>query len=145
MTVSGDPVDRIVVDPRGRRPAVLGVRVRALMTGRAKGYIVADDGPAMVASLNFTRKCFESPCDFVLVSRDPSLASALGSAFDSDWSGEAAQTIRLVDPKVSDPVMLLLRGAVRDRASLDILDRFWTSLPRADAAVPANGMPMELS
>jgi len=291
MTASGDAVDRIVVDPGDRLPAVLevidaarqrldlsvfrcdedqvldaleravrrGVRVRALMTGRAKGskkqlkqlrklleaigvdvrryadvvvryhakYVVADDGPAIVASLNFTRKCFESTCDFMLVSGDPALASALRCVFDGDWNGgtfrpaaetdrlivgperaragfvaligEAARTIRLVDPKISDPAMLLLlkkreadgirvdiRGrsglgplvahgkllmiddqaaaigsislstlalefrrelavVVRDRASLDILDRFWTSLPSADPAVAADGIPMELS
>ena len=291
MTVSGDAVDRIVVDPGDRLPTVLevidaarhrldlsvfrcdedqvlealeravrrGVRVRALMTGRAKGskrqlkqlrklleaigvdvrryadvvvryhakYIVADDGPAMVASLNFTRKCFKATCDFMLVSRDPALASALRSVFDGDWSGEgfraatetdrlivgperaraefvaligeAAQTIRLVDPKISDPAMLLLlrkreaegirvdvRGrsglgplvahgkllmiddqaaaigsislstlalefrrelavVVRDRSSLDVLDRFWASLPPAEATVPSSALPMELS
>jgi phosphatidylserine/phosphatidylglycerophosphate/cardiolipin synthase-like enzyme len=290
MTASSDAVDRIVVDPGDRLPAVLdvidaarhrldlsvfrcdedrildaleravrrGVRVRALMTGRAKGskkqlkqlrkllealgvdvrryadvvvryhakYVVADDGPAVVASLNFTRKCFESTCDFMLVSGDPALASALRGVFDGDWNGgtfrpaaedrlivgperaragfvaligEAARTIRLVDPKISDPAMLLLlkkreaegirvdiRGrsglgalvahgkllmiddqaaaigsislstlalefrrelavVVRDRASLDILDRFWTSLPSADPAVAAGGIPMELS
>ena len=26
-------------------------------------YLVADDGPAVVASLNLTRKCFERTCD----------------------------------------------------------------------------------
>ena len=30
-------------------------------------YIVADDGPALVASLNFTRKCFTSTSDFLLL------------------------------------------------------------------------------
>ena len=200
MTVTDDAVDRIVVDPGDRLPAVLelidaarhrldlsvfrcdddqvldaleravrrGVRVRALMTGRAKGskkqlkqlrklleaigvevrryadvvvryhakYIVADDRRAIVASLNFTRKCFKATCDLMLVSRDPALSSELRRLFDCDWSGEtfrpaaetdrlivgperaragfvaligaAARTIRLVDPKISDPAMLLL-------------------------------------
>src|SRR6185503_6943322 len=80
-----------------------GVRVRVLITQRARGwkeklkdltallnslgaqvlpyrhqvvkyhakYIVADDGPALVTTLNFTRKCFESTRDFVIFSQDP--------------------------------------------------------------------------
>jgi phosphatidylserine/phosphatidylglycerophosphate/cardiolipin synthase-like enzyme len=146
-----------------------GVRVRALVTGRAKGskaqlkrlrkmleaigvdvrrygdtivryhakYIVADSGPAVVASLNFTRKCFESTCDFMLVSSDERLVAALQLVFDADWDGvpyqpvearadrlivgpeqaragfvalvgQATRRIRLIDPKISDPAMLLL-------------------------------------
>jgi hypothetical protein len=34
---------------------------------------------------------------------------------------------------------------VRDRPSLDTLDRFWSSLPSVDPAVPESGMPVELS
>ena len=29
-------------------------------------YLVADDGPAVVASLNFTRKCFRKTCDGIV-------------------------------------------------------------------------------
>ena len=146
-----------------------GVRVRALVTGRAKGskaqlkrlrkmlealgvdvrrygdtivryhakYIVADDGPAVVASLNFTRKCFKSTCDFMLLSGDESLVAALRQVFEADWESapyrpagaradrlivgpeqaragfvalvnRATRRIRLIDPKISDPAMLLL-------------------------------------
>src|SRR6185369_14803415 len=80
-----------------------GVRVRVLITQRARGwkeklkdltallnslgaqvlpyrhqvvkyhakYIVADDGPALVTTLNFTRNCFESTRNFVIFSQDP--------------------------------------------------------------------------
>jgi phosphatidylserine/phosphatidylglycerophosphate/cardiolipin synthase-like enzyme len=149
-----------------------GVRVRALVTGRAKGsksqlkqlrkmlkrlgvdvrryadpvvryhakYAVADEGPAIIASLNFTRKCFHATCDFVLVSSDPGLVNELRRVFEADWCGtlyspggadgdrlivgpeharrrfaallgQAAHTIRLIDPKISDPAMLLLLKA----------------------------------
>jgi phosphatidylserine/phosphatidylglycerophosphate/cardiolipin synthase-like enzyme len=100
-------------------------------------YIVADNGPAMVASLNFTRKCFGSTCDFMLVSSGPELVAALRRVFDADWRGpgqrsdegqtdqlivgpeharsrfgalirEAAHRIRLIDPKISDPAMMFL-------------------------------------
>jgi phosphatidylserine/phosphatidylglycerophosphate/cardiolipin synthase-like enzyme len=146
-----------------------GVRVRALVTGRAKGskaqlkrlrkmlealgvdvrrygdtivryhakYIVADNGSAVVASLNFTRKCFESTCDFMLMSGDDHLVAALRRVFEADWGSapyqpaeahadrlivgpeqaragfaalvsRATRRIRLIDPKISDPAMLLL-------------------------------------
>ena len=134
-----------------------GVRVRALVTGRAKGskaqlkrlrkmlealgvdvrrygdtivryhakYIVADNGPAVVASLNFTRKCFESTCDFMLMSGDEDLVAAVRRVFEADWGSvpykaaearagfvallnRATRRIRLIDPKISDPAMLLL-------------------------------------
>ena len=157
-----------------------GVRVRALVTGRAKGskaqlkrlrkmlealgvdvrrygdtivryhakYIVADDGPAVVASLNFTRKCFESTCDFMLMSGDEQLVAALRRVFDGDWDGvayrpaearadrlivgpeqaragfvalvgQATRRIRLIDPKISDPAMLLLLKK-REAEGIDI-------------------------
>ena len=34
-------------------------------------YLIADDGPALVSSLNFTRKCFNKTCDAILVTYDP--------------------------------------------------------------------------
>ena len=149
-----------------------GVRVRALVTSRAKGskkqlkqlyrtlktagadvrryvdpvvryhakYIVADDGPAFIASLNFTRKCFQATCDFVVVSYDSELVHGLTRLFDADWDGtrytvsdvpghrlivgpeqarrrfaalfeEAAHSIRIIDPKISDPAMMTLLKA----------------------------------
>ena len=152
-----------------------GVRVRALVTSRAKGskqqlkqlyrtlktagadvrryedpvvryhakYIVADDGPAFIASLNFTRKCFQATCDFVVVSYDRELVQGLTRLFDADWDGtryavsdvpghrlivgpeqarrrfaalfeEATHRIRIIDPKISDPAMMTL---LRERAA----------------------------
>jgi phosphatidylserine/phosphatidylglycerophosphate/cardiolipin synthase-like enzyme len=149
-----------------------GVRVRALLTGRAKGskrqlkhlrtflkavgadvrryadpvvryhakYIVADDGPAVITSLNFTRKCLDATCDFLVVSTDGELVAGLTQLFDADWNGrrceppevtthrlivgpeqarrgftalfrQAARRIRLIDPKISDPATLMLLKA----------------------------------
>ena len=34
-------------------------------------YLVVDDSLAMLASLNFTHKCFTETCDFLLVTPDP--------------------------------------------------------------------------
>jgi cardiolipin synthase A/B len=200
---SAGPVERIIIAPGERRPAVVhvinsartrlslslfrcddeavldalaaavrrGVRVRALVTSRAKGskqqlkqlyrtlktagadvrryqdsvvryhakYIVADDGPAFIASLNFTRKCFQATCDFVVVSNDSELVHGLTRLFDADWDGtryhvsdaphrlivgpeqarrrfatlieEATHSIRIIDPKISDPAMMMLLRA----------------------------------
>jgi len=249
--------DDSVVDAIGRA-AARGVRVRALVTRRAKGskarlkelrktlkmlgvevrqygdavvryhakYLVADDGPALVASLNFTRKCFGPTCDFMLVSTDHRLVAGLRHVFEADWNGtayaprpgtdarlivgpeeartrftvllaQAMRRIRLIDPKITDPAMLVLlksraadgvevdiRGAsglgsllphgkllvvddvaavigsislstlslefrrelavlVRDRTCLDILDRFWRSLPALDSREPLTAASAE--
>src|SRR5215831_936366 len=47
-------------------------------------YIVADDGPALVTSLNFTRKCFETTSDFMVFSDDPQVVSGLKALFTND-------------------------------------------------------------
>src|SRR5205085_3647934 len=38
-------------------------------------YLVADDGPALVATLNFTRKCFTRTWDALVVTHDPEVVS----------------------------------------------------------------------
>jgi phosphatidylserine/phosphatidylglycerophosphate/cardiolipin synthase-like enzyme len=99
-----------------------GVRVRAILTQRAKNwdkrlqdlgvfldsmgadvcryagsrtkyhakYMVADRGPALVASLNFTRKCLEKSCDFILVSHDSEIAEGLVDLFETDCNNPDA-------------------------------------------------------
>jgi len=165
-----------------------GVRVRALLTRRAKGskkhlkqlhkllkqlgaevhryadsvvkyhakYIVADDGPALVASLNFTRKCFEDTCDFVLVTHDADLVGGLMQLFDADWCAPASglpdlrsdrlivgpeearprftsllrqahRSIRLIDSKLSDAAMLELLKA-KEKAGVAVEIRGWGAL-----------------
>src|SRR3989441_10784368 len=47
-------------------------------------YIVTDDGPALVTSLNFTRKCFESTRDFLVFSENPDIVAGLKVLFESD-------------------------------------------------------------
>jgi len=100
-------------------------------------YIVADDGPALVASLNFTRKCFERTCDFLLATRDPAIVSGLQRLFDADCRTavsslparlsprlvvgperareqftalieRARRSLRIIDPKLTDPEMRTL-------------------------------------
>src|SRR5258706_1614544 len=40
-------------------------------------YLVADEGPAVVASLNFTKKCFRRTCDALVITHDPAVVSGL--------------------------------------------------------------------
>jgi len=98
-------------------------------------YVVADDGPALVASLNFTKKCFSKTCDVVVVTHDPSVVAGLRQLMSTDRDGLAApdtlparivlgpeharrqfttlieqaqSSIALIDGKLSDPGILAL-------------------------------------
>jgi phosphatidylserine/phosphatidylglycerophosphate/cardiolipin synthase-like enzyme len=93
-------------------------------------YLVVDDGPAIVASLNFTRKCFKKTWDALVVTHDPAVVSGLKRLMAADCeeaplpSGlssrlivgpecarrqltalieQAKTSIRIVDAKLSDP------------------------------------------
>lgn len=102
-------------------------------------YLVADEGPAMVATLNPTRKCFTRTWDAVLVTHDEAVVTSLLHLFESDTRGRppvlgrrfsprlivgperaradvhrliagARHSIRILDHKLSDPeVVTLLR------------------------------------
>lgn len=209
------PQERLILDPRERRAAVLEVidsareqlvlsvfrcddfkildalanavqrkvRVRALLTPTAKNwdrrlqdlgvfldsmgaevhryagaqskyhakYIVADNGPALIASLNFTRKCFEKTCDFIVVTGESGIVSTLSRLFEidsrtpdapvpDDLSGAliigpefarprfmqmiegAAHSIRIIDHRVSDPqIAMLLRARQQAGVSVQVL------------------------
>jgi cardiolipin synthase len=151
-----------------------GVRVQAIVTGRAKAsaddldrlcawliahgvtvlrhtastkyhakYMVADDATALVTSMNFTTKCFERTCDFLLVTTDAEVTGGLAALFAADWTGGAAaltptqqrrlvvgpdhaprnrfaalllgarRRIRILDAKLADPFMRQLLEARR--------------------------------
>jgi phosphatidylserine/phosphatidylglycerophosphate/cardiolipin synthase-like enzyme len=102
-------------------------------------YLVADDGPAMVTTLNPTRKCFTRTWDAVLVTYDDAVVRSLLHLFHADTAGRppslgrrfsrrlvvgperarsdvhglirgARRSIRILDHKLSDPeVVALLR------------------------------------
>ncbi len=50
-------------------------------------YIVADDGPAVVASLNLTRKCFTRTLDILVVTWDPDVVAGLRQLMAADRDG----------------------------------------------------------
>jgi len=116
-------------------------------------YIVADDGPALVASLNFTRKCFTSTVDFVLTTRDPVVVGGLRRLFVADSRKPeparaasfgrrlivgpeharreftrllkgARRSIDIVDPKLTDPAILdLLKVRRKGGVAVTVLGR----------------------
>jgi cardiolipin synthase len=95
-------------------------------------YLVADEGPAMIATLNPTRKCFSRTWDTVLITHDEAVVRSLLHLFDADADGQpvslgkrfsrrlivgperaradvreligsARRSIRILDHKLSDP------------------------------------------
>jgi phosphatidylserine/phosphatidylglycerophosphate/cardiolipin synthase-like enzyme len=103
-------------------------------------YLVADQGPAIVASLNFTRKCFKGTCDALVVTHDPAVVADLRRLWTADRDRQAMpddltdrlivgperarrqftalidgarSSIRLIDAKLSDPDLVSLLNAKR--------------------------------
>ena len=98
-------------------------------------YLVADEGPALVASLNFTRKCFAKTIDAIVVTHDPDVVSGLRNLLAADCGHEpmpqqlsprlivgperarrqftsiiaqASSSVRMIDRKASDPALMAL-------------------------------------
>lgn len=120
-----------------------GARVHTYPNPRVKyhaKYLVADDGPAIVASLNFTHKCFARTCDALVVTHDTAVVEGLQQLMTADRLGQplpeglssrlivgperararfnaliegARSSVRLIDPKLSDPELLRLLDARR--------------------------------
>jgi cardiolipin synthase A/B len=103
-------------------------------------YLVADDGPAVVTSMNLTRKCFERTCDALVLTHDPEVVTGLRQLMAADRDGlpapatlsdrliigperarrqltalivQARTSIRLIDAKLSDPDLIALLKARR--------------------------------
>jgi cardiolipin synthase A/B len=103
-------------------------------------YLVADDGPALVFSFNFTRKCFERTRDALVVTYDPDVAAGLKALEAADRDGQplpvdvpprliigperarrqftelieqAQSSIRLIDAKLTDPDLVTRLNARR--------------------------------
>ena len=101
-------------------------------------YLVADDGPAVVASFNFTKKCFERTCDALVMTYDQEVVEGLRALMSADRDlrplpaavsprliigperarrqfttliEQARSSLRLIDPKLSDPELLALLNA----------------------------------
>jgi cardiolipin synthase len=113
-------------------------------------YLVADDGPALVASLNFTKKCFRTTCDAIVVTHDPAVVSSLQRLMAADAARErmpddlsdrllvgperarrqftaliaqARSSIRLIDAKLSDPdIVTLLKARRSEGVTVEVFD-----------------------
>jgi phosphatidylserine/phosphatidylglycerophosphate/cardiolipin synthase-like enzyme len=114
-------------------------------------YMVADDGPALITSLNFTRKCFDDTCDVVALTYDPAVVAGLGQLMRTDREGgiapdtmpdrlivgperarrqftalitQARTSIQIIDAKVSDPGLIQLLNARRaEGVSVEVYDQ----------------------
>ena len=90
-------------------------------------YVVADERVGLIASLNYTAKCFARTCDFLLVTRDPAVVSGLTALFDADWASQpasltAAQRERLIVGPDGDP-RARVQGLLHDaRQRIRLLD-----------------------
>jgi cardiolipin synthase len=114
-------------------------------------YLVADDGPAVIASLNFTKKCFSRTCDALVVTHDPDVVSGLRRVMAADRNRQpipedlsprlivgpecarrqftalieqARTSIRLIDAKLSDPDLITL---LKDRRDAGIAVKTFTA------------------
>jgi phosphatidylserine/phosphatidylglycerophosphate/cardiolipin synthase-like enzyme len=103
-------------------------------------YLVADDGPAVVASFNFTKKCFARTCDAMVLTHDSEVIAGLRALFAADRElaplpadvsprliigperarqqftdlfAQAQSSIRIIDAKLSDPDLVTLLNARR--------------------------------
>ena len=103
-------------------------------------YLVADDGPALVTSLNFTKKCFRKTCDALVLTYDPAVVSGLRRLMEADCGRlplpsniterliigperarrqftelieSARSSIRIIDAKLSDPDLVSLLNEKR--------------------------------
>ena len=88
-------------------------------------YIVADDGPALVTSLNFTRKCFESTRDFLVFSEDPDVVNGLKMLFEHDCHTPTAPLSGITNRLIVAPDQARQRLTERLRytqTSIGILD-----------------------
>jgi phosphatidylserine/phosphatidylglycerophosphate/cardiolipin synthase-like enzyme len=89
--------------------------------------MVVDDEVALVGSINLTRKCFDKTSDFVAISTDPRVVSALTALFDGDCRlaptpspGQLAPRL-VVGPDHSRARILKTLGGAR--RSIRIIDR----------------------
>lgn len=116
-------------------------------------YLVADEGPAIVTTLNPTRKCFSRTWDALLVTHDPKVVKGLQALFRADAGGAALtshrvlgdrlivgpersrhhirrlisgarSSIRIIDHKLSDPDLVsLLKERRDDGVTISVLGR----------------------
>ncbi len=83
-------------------------------------YIVADEGPLLVASFNLTRKCFRDTWDFAVVTHDPAAVRDAWRLFDADLARQplpaaaGAQSRLIVGPEWAGPRVRALIGGARE-------------------------------
>jgi len=114
-------------------------------------YLLADDGPALITSLNLTAKCFGATCDFIVLTHDPGVVAGLRELFEVDWLaphstlsahvnprlivgperarvqftallGSAKRSIHIIDHKLDDPaIQALLKSKKAQGVDVQVL------------------------
>jgi phosphatidylserine/phosphatidylglycerophosphate/cardiolipin synthase-like enzyme len=107
----------------------MGAEVHRYSGARTKyhaKYIVADARVALIASLNFTRKCLERTCDFLIVTTAPDVVAGLGSLFEMDCHspdaglpGEPPASLVVGPEQARSRFRALLSGARRSIRMID--------------------------
>ena len=99
-------------------------------------YLVVDDGPAIVASLNLTKKCLERTHDALVITDDPLVVDSLHRIFDADRQ-------RLPLPADVSPRLVI--GPERARRQLtDLIDGARASIRVFDAKLSDPDLMMRL-
>ena len=84
----------------------MGAEVHRYAGARTKyhaKYLVADDALALIASLNFARKCFDRTCDFLLITTEPAIVAGLKSLFEMDCQAPDSGLPNLSDALIIGP------------------------------------------
>jgi phosphatidylserine/phosphatidylglycerophosphate/cardiolipin synthase-like enzyme len=136
-----------------RRLEATGARLHAYSDPVVKyhaKYLVVDDGPAIVASLNLTKKCFSRTCDVVVLTWSPEIVTGLRALLAADCEASALpagitealvigperarrqltaliesarSSIQIIDAKLSDPgIVTLLNERRAAGIAVDIHD-----------------------
>jgi phosphatidylserine/phosphatidylglycerophosphate/cardiolipin synthase-like enzyme len=63
-------------------------------------YLLADNGPALITSLNLTAKCFAATCDFILLTHDPEVVAGLRELFEVDWLAPHSTLSAHISPRL---------------------------------------------
>jgi len=98
-------------------------------------YLVSDDATALVATFNFTVKCFTETCDFLLKTQDTGIVQGLKALFDSDCNSPDGPLPRITDRLIVGPQQTRLRLTEflhSARESIAIIDDRVTDLRMLD-------------
>jgi phosphatidylserine/phosphatidylglycerophosphate/cardiolipin synthase-like enzyme len=85
-------------------------------------YLLADDGPALIGSLNLTAKCFGATCDFILITQRLIIGPERARAQFTALLESARGSIHIIDHKLDDPaIQTLLKSKKAQGVDVQVL------------------------